>query len=1179
MSSRAFYCSECGSKFKTKITLNKHIRNRICAKQQFRANHPNAKVGQPSKNKKCEHCNKTFFERRNLLRHQQLYHSKLKVSYPCGKCSEFFASGILLDKHRKQAHPSQSEIYERVNILKGSCRVYRYDIKKDTLVLNSIIPEAHAKISEFLTQVKDELPSYKYCLVLAAEYEKIGLNTTSKEDTRPERLLMHFRSKTNLILHSDDENLSVTEALFSMENNAESFNMNGSGWILHSILHIDIEIGQCHVLAGGCSLHKIAQARNLKGSFEVLKKKGSNDELLRKTEDSGRCFFHAVASYFCNKETDIEKLEDFIANNLVMTGLSTPVRLSDISKFEELNAHLDFGINVINKITNEKIYPVYISKIDNPKNVINLLLFYVQQGKAETIHNTEIEVSKHFDEENDVNNWELYDEIDACSVQHYALIDNLEKEIMKARKNDFIERSYKMRNSLTLKIDKSQGIIDRCESLIQEYIEEMSNPSTKDDRLSYLKHHMRSDQNRRDMERVTLEELKKNLEKCEEQLKEYEELYNSDPNSTRGIRACYNCLSVFSNKNSLDVHKKWCFKEKPKVTLLPKAGERMEFDQKRKHVFSRIQMFFDFECLQVKPEYPCSCRPEFDVQCQESTSRQATFCKHKTLVENEQKPFYYCLLVCSNEFEIYELIEYYGEDANDHFLDKLLDMEKKYMDHIRKTNVPVFLTKEDNEHFNSCNICHICEKEVRPDEKKCLDHDHLSGCYVGVAHNTCNLQRRENYGTFPVYCHNFSNYDSHLIMSSISKKMDRIHRLSAIPLNSEKFKTIRINNLYLKDSMALLDGSLEKLVNTLVCSNHKFPLMRKVFPEYKKRELLLRKGVYPYEFVKSIEQLRNQTTLPKHEEFYSKLALQNISEDDYKHAQNVWNEFNCRNMLDYTKIYVVCDTVLLAEVIQTFRRKIYQEFTLDPVHYISLPSLAKDIMLKTSRCSLEMIHDSNMCYFFKSGIRGGLSFVNLRHCDIEELEKKTGESHALLYTDANALYGASMSLPLPLGDYRWLSEEEIKNLDLNSANFKNSKSHALEVTLEYPDELHLDHNSYPLAAEHFMPEEDDLSPYAKSCLEDFNIKFTKVKKLTATFRERKNYICHIMNLKLYVELGMKIKKIHSVVEFTQGDYMRQFVQNCAEKRRTAVTEMDSMIYKRLVNSVFGKVNSKIYYLI
>ena len=441
--------------------------------------------------------------------------------------------------------------------------------------------------------------------------------------------------------------------------------------------------------------------------------------------------------------------------------------------------------------------------------------------------------------------------------------------------------------------------------------------------------------------------------------------------------------------------------------------------------------------------------------------------------------------------------------------------------------------------------------------------DHFTGEYLGPSHNLCNLLRRDDYDTFPVFCHNFSNYDSHLLISSISKKMERIKILTAIPLNTEKFKTIRINNLELKDSMSFLDGSLEKLVETLKRSNHKFPLMRKIFRDPGQRELLLSKGIYPYEFCESIEKLRNQVVIPPHSAFYSRLSLKNVSDKDYQHAKTVWKKFECKNMLDYTQIYVISDTVLLAEVMQTFRRKIYQEFRLDPCHFLSLPSLAKDVMLKTSQVSLELIHDLSMCYFFKSGIRGGLSYVNQRSTDIDELEKKTGEKYILAYIDCNSLYGAAMSRKLPVRGYRWLSEEELANFDINKQDFEDEKGYAFQVTLEYPPELQLQHSSYPLACHHLEVEEEELSPYAKECLEEFQMKYTKTKKLSATFNERKEYVLHGMNLKLYLQLGLRIKKLHSGVEFEQGDYMRKFVENCSEKRRNAVTEMDSMIAKRV----------------
>ena len=178
-------------------------------------------------------------------------------------------------------------------------------------------------------------------------------------------------------------------------------------------------------------------------------------------------------------------------------------------------------------------------------------------------------------------------------------------------------------------------------------------------------------------------------------------------------------------------------------------------------------------------------------------------------------------------------------------------------------------------------------------------------------------------------------------MKAFAKKMRMIYHLSAIPLNTERFKTIRINNLELKDSLAFLDGSLEKLVQTLRKSDHSFPLLKQVVTKESRRKLLLRKGVYPYSFIRGFQQIFDQKTLPPKSEFYSELGESHISDEEYLHAQNVWEEFNCKCLTDYTRVYCLSDTLLLAEVFQTFRRKIFSEFNLDASHYLSLPSLSK----------------------------------------------------------------------------------------------------------------------------------------------------------------------------------------------------------------------------------------------
>ena len=58
--------------------------------------------------------------------------------------------------------------------------------------------------------------------------------------------------------------------------------------------------------------------------------------------------------------------------------------------------------------------------------------------------------------------------------------------------------------------------------------------------------------------------------------------------------------------------------------------------------------------------------------------------------------------------------------------------------------------------------------------------------------------------------------------------------------------------------------------------------------------LLLRKGVYPYEYMDDWEKF-NETTLPKKEEFYSNLNMEDITDADYMHAKTVCKDFQIKN--------------------------------------------------------------------------------------------------------------------------------------------------------------------------------------------------------------------------------------------------------------------------------------------
>jgi hypothetical protein len=169
------------------------------------------------------------------------------------------------------------------------------------------------------------------------------------------------------------------------------------------------------------------------------------------------------------------------------------------------------------------------------------------------------------------------------------------------------------------------------------------------------------------------------------------------------------------------------------------------------------------------------------------------------------------------------------------------------------------------------------------------------------------------------------------------------------------------------------------------------------------KPLLLRKGVYPYEFVKSVSQMKSALNLPPQDTFFSVLTDSGITDEDYAHALAVWDHFECQNMLDYTRIYVNSDTILLAEVVLDLRKSVIDEFDLDICQHLSLPMLAKNIMLKTTDVKMSLMHDPEMVNMVKNSIRGGLSFINTRHFDADEFQKKHNIPCSLLYADANNL--------------------------------------------------------------------------------------------------------------------------------------------------------------------------------
>ena len=350
------------------------------------------------------------------------------------------------------------------------------------------------------------------------------------------------------------------------------------------------------------------------------------------------------------------------------------------------------------------------------------------------------------------------------------------------------------------------------------------------------------------------------------------------------------------------------------------------------------------------------------------------------------------------------------------------------------------------------------------------------------------------------------------------------------------------------DSFKFLQASLADLVKNLKSSD--FKNLNRVIKH--NSSLLTRKGVYPYDYVTSINKLK-ETKLPSKEAFYSKLYDEEISDKDYQHANNVWKTFNCQTLQDYHDRYLKTDVLLLADVFENFRKTCLKHYKLDPCHYYTAPGLAWDACLKETKQKLQLLKDYDMLMMFERGIRGGISHISKRYAtannkhmnDFDESKPST----FIQYLDANNLYGWAMSQKLPIKGFKWIDVDKSKVLKLLEKKDTNI-GFIFEVDLDYPSSLWDLHNDYPLAPE--------------------KIKIDKIDKLICSFLPKKHYVLHYKNLKQYLQEGMILKKVHRGIKFYQKPWMEPYLRKNTDLRKDAKNAFEKDFFKLMNNSVFGK---------
>lgn len=664
---------------------------------------------------------------------------------------------------------------------------------------------------------------------------------------------------------------------------------------------------------------------------------------------------------------------------------------------------------------------------------------------------------------------------------------------------------------------------------------------------------------------------------------------------------CVMCLSNFANKDLLNKHKIICSKNKPAEAQLPKPYDnKLCFSNWNNSLKVPFVIYADFESLLRKIH---SCNPSGNKIDADGKVTETSYTKQY----QKHEPISSCYYVKYQNEDYKAPVEHFGEDVAKQFYRSLREEAIKIAE-IYENPVPMIpLNDEEKEKYEESKFCHICEKsifevppileknvklcvnainyflEIGDDEKyaeykgkleqlkhyaalnkrKVMDHDHLTGEYRGPAHSLCNINYR-NPNFIPVFFHNLAGYDAHLFIKEFGNDDGHINM---IPNTEEKYisfskavtydgtKTI---NLRFVDSFKFLSSSLDTLAGNL--NKDQFRELSK-FIDKNHVDLVTKKLAYPYEYMDS-EEKYEETNLPPIECFYSTLNNKNkdtMNDEEwedftkaYKNAQDIWTKFNVKNMTEFTQFYNKIDVLLLADIMENFRELSLETYKLDPVWYFTTPGFAWDAMLRKTEIELELLTDIDMLLMVESGIRGGITQCSKRYGKannkyMNEKYDPSKESVYLGYFDANNEYGWSMCKYLPYKDFKWGCTE----IDVTKISEEADTGYILEVDLEYPSELHDSHSDFPLAPENRIGSE-------------------QLPKLMTTLYNKKNYVVHYMNLKYYLQHGLKLTKIHRVLEFQQKSWLKTYIDLNTELRSKAKNDFEKDFYKLMNNSVFGK---------
>ena len=549
-------------------------------------------------------------------------------------------------------------------------------------------------------------------------------------------------------------------------------------------------------------------------------------------------------------------------------------------------------------------------------------------------------------------------------------------------------------------------------------------------------------------------------------------------------------------------------------------------------------------------------------------------------------------------------------------------------------------------------------------------YDHQTGKFIGLAHSKCNLrvhfdQERAVY----VWFHNGSGYDFHPIITALGS-CDCIQNVSPLFRTNERSIQIEFRlkapnhpadnwRVVIRDTLRHYGpgSSLKKLTEALKSGGgiDAFPhTVSYHLAKGRSKEMiekhLLQKGLMCHDWLNvngtdlrwphrpHTRQERLEGGWPGFEAFESVLLREASTEETFdpqgwarlrhEEAKAVYDALECKSFGEYLEAYSVNDVLLLADCFEFHRKTLYNlsipgkdgqpiPFHLDPAHYVGIPALSKDIMLKCTGIKLKTFSEEDaqagMLDMIEPAIRGGNSFISLRKFEIDSLKQ------AAMDLDANSLYPSAMIHALPIDSFELMDDvQTLQHFLANNCAEILKLSDDVETGYDFefdfyiPRELHETFNSYPILPYRGAVGEEMLSEkfkdldaktdqalhrrVAEECerkavlnpaqaalyLEQATRARERAKhyiyipsmkretKLISSLEPQTHYVAHWSLVQEALKRGYVITKIHRVLKYRQSAFLKSLIEGMALMRSKAGSKLEKDMYKLIMNSLYGK---------